>query len=159
MESLKKNWLLLVVTSATVLLAVLAIMTAIKIRQLGPVAPNVPQRTPEAAVSERNPVAACRLTFSLGGTTPTPTPTGSPTPTPTGTPGPTPTPTATPTGTPTATPTATPTPTPTPAPGSSSTPTPTPKVEIPVTPQAGSLLPTVLTIIGGILILGLGLVL
>lgn len=110
--------------------------------------------------------------------TPTPTsvrPTPTPTPTPTLTPTPTqrpafPTPTLTPTpsrgiGGPTATPTRTPTPTPTTSAATTATPTPTTLTKVsvsptgtptPTMPEAGVAWPTIVTVVGGLLILGLG---
>ena len=85
----------------TVILAGIAIFTAVRLYELRqqPVAPNVPSSIPRAAEN-----SACSLSFTLGTSTssPTPTPTGtsSPTPTPTGTSTPTDTPTVTPTGAP-----------------------------------------------------------
>lgn len=102
MNFLKKYWYLLIVTIITVGIGVVAYLTSTKLEQQTPVAPTVPQATPQAVAS------ACRLSFSIGvDNTPTPTPTGvttpspSPTATPTATPGPTETPTPTPTVTPT----------------------------------------------------------
>ncbi len=101
------------------------------------------------------------------GTCPTPTPTETETPTPTTSTANTPTPTRTPTPTPTPSPTATPTPTtPTQPLNPTITPTPTPTKPPGTTPTptkpppvSGVTAPTVLTIIGGGLLLLLGLIL
>lgn len=95
----------ILVVLATIVLAGVAIYTAIRLYQLRqqPVAPNVPSSQPQAAAN----VGSCgALAFNTTGTgTPTPTPTETPTGTPTSTP------TETPTGTPG--PTESPTPSPT----------------------------------------------
>ncbi|HLD25203.1 MAG TPA: hypothetical protein VJB96_04785 [Patescibacteria group bacterium] len=104
MNFFKKYWYLLIVTVITVGIGVVAYLTSTKLEQQGPVAPTVPQATPQAVAS------ACRVSFTIGAD-------NTPTPTPTGTPGPTPTPTPTPTPGPTETPMPTETPTPTPQPG------------------------------------------
>lgn len=91
-----------VIIIATVVLAGVAIFTAVRLYQLRQesITPIAPTSKPKADVCP-GPGACTALTFNLttGSPTPTPTatPTGSPTPTPTGTP------TATPTSTPTAT--------------------------------------------------------
>jgi hypothetical protein len=91
---LKKNWSIILISTAVVVLAVIAILTATKLYQLReqPVAPTVPQPAP--AAEETGPVAACTLNITVEGgptSTPTPTrPTSTPTPTkPTSTPTPT----------------------------------------------------------------------
>ncbi len=134
---------------ATLILAGVAVFTAIRLYQLRQeaVAPNVPSSKPKAAAT---PVSCTELTFTLGtGTgspTATPTGTGSPTATPTGsgTATPTTTGTATPTGTgsPTATPTATSTAT------AKATVTPT-ATAAPSLPDSGTSWPTVLGIGAG----------
>jgi len=100
---------------ATVILAILAVLTAYKIATRQPVAPTVPQKVPKAATPE------CKLQFSVNPPflTSTPTPTGEITPT--GSLTPTLTPSVTPTGILTPTSTLTPSLTPT----STSTVTPT----------------------------------
>lgn len=102
---MKKKITTLIIILATVILAGVAVFTAIRLYQLRqqPVAPNVPSSRPRAQTVPTPTPASCRLTFSLS----TSTPTGSPTATPTGTSTPTGTPTSTPTGTATATPTTT----------------------------------------------------
>lgn len=149
MERKNNKLFLLLIGLATLILAFLAVVTGLKLRRYKPVAPTVPQATPRAEVQERSPVAACTLTFNLVST---------PTPTPTSTPGssPTPTPSVTPTPTPTPTPTATPTVTPTPTATPLITPSPTATPQVPVTPQAGVAWPTILMVLGGILLLTLG---
>ena len=117
----------------SLVLALVAVVTAWRLKTLEPVAPTVPQAQPKAANS------ACKLSFSVNPPT-TPTPTGvisptpsgiltptpslpfSPTPTPTGSITPSPTPTTTQTPTLTLTPSLTPSPSPT----SKPMPTPTP---------------------------------
>ena len=91
-----------------VILAIIAVVTSIKLYQIGkePVAPTVPEPVP-AAEPEPTPVPACTLEFTIAGPTLTPSPTPTPTPTPTLTPTPSPAVTPTPTGVP---PTVTPTP-------------------------------------------------
>lgn len=110
MEKLKKNWLLILITLATVGLGVIAIITAIRLNSLGtkPVAPTVPKPAPALEPSP-TPGTPCTINFCITETTPTPTTTivVTTTPTPTGGITTTPTPTA-----PTATTTPQPTPTP-----------------------------------------------
>lgn len=94
MEKLKKNWLLILITLATVCLGVIAVITAIRLNSLGtePVSPMVPKPAPAIEPSP-TPGTPCTLNFCV----PTPTPTrGTLTPTPT-----TPTVTTTPQPTPT----------------------------------------------------------
>jgi len=156
MNKLKQNWYLILIGLATVILGIIAVVTAIKLYQLRevPVAPTVPKPAPA-----REPVEACKLTFNISAVTPTPTLTGTITPTPTGSPTPTPTltgtPTPTPTGTITPTPTGTITPTPTLPPGVTPTPTPT-QVEL---PKAGVAFPTLGAILGGLLLIGMSIIL
>ena len=104
MKNTKKGGLgTILVVLATIVLAGVAIYTAIRLYQLRsqPVAPNVPSSQPQAAAN----VGSCSaLAFNVVAT-------GTPTATPTGTGTPTATPTATPTGTPG--PTESPTPSPT----------------------------------------------
>jgi len=128
---------------ATLVLAGVAVFTAIRLYQLRQeaVAPNVPSSKPKAAE-----LGSCQtLAFTLGTGTPTPTPTGSSTPTPTGSSTPTPTGSGTPTPTPTLTPTptgsSTPTPTTTVTPTPTRTPTPT---ATPSLPESGTSWPTIL---------------
>lgn len=149
---LKQNWSLISISVATVILAIIAIITATKLYQIGkePVAPTAPKPAPA-----REPAQACRLTFTVGGPTGTPTPTGTSTPTPTGTPRISPTPTPTPRLTSTPSPTSTPGPTSTPEPGPTSTPQPTSTATpTPITlPPAGFTLPTLGVVGGGILLI------
>lgn len=95
---MKNKFVNIGVIIATVVLAGIAIFTAIRLYQLRsqPVAPNVPSSEPAAAG------AACTLTFTI--TLPTATPTKSPSPTPTPTKSPSPTPTKSPSPSPTANP-------------------------------------------------------
>jgi len=95
----QKRILLILGVVAVLLLAMVAIITAIRLQQVGtePVAPSVPKSKPRAEEVIPTPGAdsACLKTFQIAqGPTLTPTPTGTITPTPTGTI----TPTVTPTG-------------------------------------------------------------
>ena len=170
----KKNLVLVGIILLTIVLAVLSVITALKIKQLGtqPIAPSVPQSEPEAAdtIPEIPPSAdSCRKSFTVAlAPTSTPTPTGTLTPTPTSTP--TPTGTLTPTPTPTETPTPTPTGTLTPTPTGTLTPTPTstPKPTAVIAqaipteaelPTAGLKIPTVSGIITGFLLISIGIAL
>lgn len=82
----------IVIILATVILAGVAVFTAIRLYQLRsqPVAPNVPSSMPEAATTNVGRCSA--LAFSLNTGSPTPTPSETTTPTPTSTPTPTTTP-------------------------------------------------------------------
>lgn len=124
---------------ATLVLAGVAVFTAIRLYQLRQesVAPNVPSSKPKAA----EPVSCQPLAFTLG--TVTGSPTATPTATPTETGNPTATPTATATSTPTATATATATSTAT-AKAATATPTVAPSL-----PDSGTSWPTVLGIGAG----------
>lgn len=198
MERLKKNWYLVLIAVATLILAVIAIITATKLYQIGkePVAPTVPRPAPAVATPiptlEPTPVPECTLKFVVAELTPTPTPTLIPecwnacdinddcpevlscqivdetkrcvnsdcpeeedcvcpeaTPTPTSTPGPTDTPAPGPTATPMAAATTTP------VPSAEATLTPTPpKVEL---PEVGIASPTLLAVLGGIILVIFGL--
>lgn len=150
MKSFFKNKIVTVlILIATLVLAGIAIFTAIRLYQLRQqaVAPTAPTSKPQAQEMPARDLNACTsLTFTLA------TPTGSPTATPTGTP------TATPTGSPTATPTATPTPTATATPTVTATSSPvaqtSPTAE-PSLPDAGTSWPTILGLgVGVLLILG-----
>jgi len=123
-EFLKKNWLLVLISLATVVLAIFAVVTAAKLYQLRkqPVAPTAPVSKPKAVTPQ------CTLNFSIA--LPTPTPTSTPSPTLTPTPSPTLTPTPSPTRTPTPTLSPTPTPTRVPSPTPTLTPSPTPFPEV-----------------------------
>jgi len=169
MNKLRKNWQLILIGIATLILGIIAVITAVKLYQIGkkPVAPTAPEETPAAI--EREPSQSCTLTFTVG--EPTPTPTGTPTPSPTPTLETTPTPTSSPTPEPTTTPTPTETPEPTPTPTSTPTPTatptfeptPTPTPELTVTPfelpEAGISLPTISVLLGAALVFVLALAL
>lgn len=174
MEKLKKNWSLSLIILATIILGVIAVVTATKLRQTmqKPIAPTAPLPAPAHFVAPTTtptptPTPKCSLSFCI----PTPTITGTLTPTPTNSPTPTATVTGTLTPTATHTPTATPTSTPptgtlTPVP--TSTPTiaiPTPTATQPVisplptptyyvaeveVPESGFTLPTFGTIVGGV---------
>lgn len=86
-----------IIIFATIILAGVAIFTAVRLYQLRsqPVAPNVPSSIPQAA---EVPGSCTALAFTLGSGSPTPSGTASPTPS--GTASPTPTGTPTPSGTP-----------------------------------------------------------
>lgn len=134
----KKKIVTVLIVIATVILAGVAVFTAIRLYQLRQqaVAPTAPTE-PEAAAPV---IEECtQLAFTIG-EEPTPTPTE----------GPTPTPTPTPTGTVTPTPTGTVTPTPTSTPGPTATPTPTEAAEL---PEAGISYPTIISAGVGILLL------
>ncbi|MBU0998507.1 hypothetical protein KJ570_03200 [Patescibacteria group bacterium] len=138
---LKSKFGTILIILSTLVLAGIAVFTAIRLYNLRQeaVAPTAPTSKPAAAETKSCDLLTLNLT--------TPTPTGTPTPTPTDTPTPTPTgtSTATPTGTPTPTPTGTSTATPT------STATTTAQAEL---PEAGTSLPTILGLgAGGILLL------
>ncbi len=99
----------------TLFLAVLAILTALKLRQQGPLAPTVPQAEPEAI--EGSPAPECQLSFSINLASPSPTPGVSPSPSPKLTPSSTPSPSSSPSPTASHTPSPTATPVATPSPG------------------------------------------
>ena len=140
-DFIKQNLVSFLTIFATVILAAVAIFTAIRLYQLrqqavAPTAPEEPaaqEITPEPTTTPTSapeiqlpPVSElCEVTFEIGGPPPTATPTPTSTPTPTATPTLTPTATATPKPTATPTPTATGTPIPTPTPTLTPTPTPT----------------------------------
>lgn len=144
MTIFKKNWQLVLIGIATLILGIIAVATALKLYQAGqePVAPTAPKKTP-AQQTEVTPTPTpevnpkCILTFNVLAQETTP----SPSPTPTLTPGPTATPI------PTVTPTLTPKPTATPTPVS------------PELPEAGTIFPTFGLIIGAFLLIGLAAVL
>jgi len=145
----KKN---IIIIGTSLILGLVAIIAGFKLYQLRQesIAPTEP-----GAVSEK---CTLEFTVSIPSLTPTltPTPTGTLTPTPTGTLTPTPTGTLTPT--PTTAPTNTPAadePTSTPAPSEPTT-TPAPPTEL---PSAGGILPTIGTIVGGVILGILGLLL
>src|SRR6266404_3018337 len=91
MQSLKKNTTTIIVILATVILAGVAIFTAIKLYQTrqGTITPNAPTSHPAAATV---PPSTCSLTFEIATPSPSPTGTGQPT----ATPSPSPVPTASP---------------------------------------------------------------
>ena len=132
-DFLNNNKLAVITALVTLVLGVIAVITAIRFYQLrqqavAPTAPEEPvaaEPTPTPTFQLPPPTETCSLSFSVPSPTPTPTPTFTPTPTATSTPTPTPTATTTPVP-PTPTPTPTPVPTATPTPIPTSTPTPTP---------------------------------
>ena len=75
LENFKKNWYLILIAFTTVILGIVAVVTAIRLYQLSrePVAPTAPKPAPAVAPQ-------CILTFNIA------TPTSTPTPTPTGAP-------------------------------------------------------------------------
>ena len=78
----RKKILTILIVIATVILAGIAIFTAVRLYQLRnePVAPTAPTSKPEAATPQTQ--SCTTLAFTIGGESPTPTPTDSPTPTP-----------------------------------------------------------------------------
>ena len=146
------------VAAATIILAGVAIFTAIRLYQLRqePVAPTVPESKPKATGV---PKACTQLSFTIAGPTATPTPTSTPKPSPTPTTpgvggGPSPTPTLTPTPTPTQPPGATSTPTPTTGQIAQASPTPAGQAG-----GAGAQLPAAGISLPTILIMGVGILL
>ncbi len=123
MESLKRNWGLVLVAGISFFLGAVILLTVSRVGRQQPVAPTAP--TKQQAV-EGIPAAQCIMIFDVSVPSPTPSPTPTPTPTPTATP--LPTPSETPFPEPSATPTPSPSPSvsPTPSPSASSTPSPTP---------------------------------
>ncbi len=87
MEFIRKNLLTFIIVLATVVLAGIAIFTAVRLYQLRQqsVAPNAPESKPRADTLQPSPAAACTLTFQIAEATATPTETAtaSPTATPT----------------------------------------------------------------------------
>lgn len=156
-EFFKNKIVSILVIIATLILAGVAVFSALRLYQLNksPVAPSVPESEPVANEVTQPDIAEesvlppqddqRELAFNLTGTT-TPAPTTSPTPSPTLTPTPTqaivaqatitPTSMVTPSLTPSPTPTTTPTLTPTLTPSPTLTPTPTQEVT-PSLPEAG----------------------
>ena len=170
-DFIKNNSVTVLTIVGTIILAVVAVFTAIRLYQLRQraVAPTAPEKpfaeeisptptvTPTAPSIQLPPASEqCQVIFEIGGPppteTPTPTLTSTPSPTPTNTPTPTktPTPTATVTGTPppTSTPTTTLTPTPTTTALAQASPTPAPEL-----PVVGVPLPTLAAIALGVLLI------
>ena len=147
-----------IIVVATLILAAVAIFTAIRLYRLRqrPVAPTAPESRPAAGA----PIACQQLTFAISTPTPSPTPTEGPTPTasPTPTATPTLTPTATVTATPTITPTTTTTSTPTPTTGEIAQASPAPTTA-PELPEVGVSLPTIMAGAVGALLIILSLIL
>jgi len=151
-DFLKNKVVTALIVIGTVILAGVAIFTAIRLYQLRtrPVAPTAPESTP-AASEEEEPQACQQLAFTLTLPSNTPTPTirvtttPQPSLTPTSVPSPTLTPTITPPiGGPTATPTQI----------ALATVTPTP----PILPQAGVTFPTLILISASLLLIIFALV-
>jgi hypothetical protein len=161
-DFLKNKVVTVLIVIATVILAGVAIFTAIRLYQLRQesVAPSAPESKPAAATPQPTYEACSSLAFTITQeATPTPTPTStattSPTATPTLPPGATETPT--PTATATLPPGATATPTPTStliAEGPTATPT-----EAPSLPEAGIPTPTILGVGVGFILLIISLAL
>lgn len=157
---LKKNAVTIVILIATLILAGIAVFTAIRLYQLRsqPVALNAPASTPAAQDDDDNDQqqSQCKLAFTINLATPTASASSSPTSAPSASP--TAKATATPTATPTEPPTGGTSPTPSSTPASSSTATPVSQVSPTSTPvglpDAGVALPTLLGIMAGILLLG-----
>lgn len=149
-DFLKGKAVTVIIIVATIILAGVAIFTAIRLYQLRqrPVAPTAPESRPAA----HEQVACQALAFTISTPTPSSTPTEGPTPSAS----PTPTVTPTPTTTVTTTPTATPTTSVTTTPGPTNTPTPT---EAPALPPAGVSYPTLLVGTVGLLIIILAVML
>lgn len=86
----KKNIIFIIILISTVILGAIAVLTALKLREIGnePVAPTAPTSKPKAVEVSPSPAAEevdpnCVLEFTVSGVaTPTPTPTPSATPTP-----------------------------------------------------------------------------
>ena|SRR3989344_8049800 len=76
MNFLKKNWAFLGIGLVSLLLGVLAVLTAVRLREEKPVAPTAPQSKPRAV--EGSPVPECTISFTISLASPSPTP--SPTP-------------------------------------------------------------------------------
>ena len=156
-DFLKNKVVTVLIVVATIILAGVAIFTALRLYQLRtrPVAPTAPESQP-AAGEQPKPEACRQLAFTISTPTPTPTGTGTPTPTSTGTPTPTTTTTTTPTptgsGTPTPTTTEAPTSTPTPTTGEIAQASPSPTTA-PTLPDAGTELPTIFAGAVGILLI------
>ncbi len=136
----KKKIVTVLIVIATVILAGVAVFTAIRLYQLRQeaVAPTAPE---ESEAAEPVIEECTQLAFTID---------EDPTPTPTGTVTPTPTETVTPTPTSTPGPTTTPTPTPTGTPIAQATPTPTEAAEL---PEAGISYPTIIGAGVGILLI------
>ena len=166
-DFLKNKVVTALIIIGTVILAGVAIFTALRLYQLRtrPVAPTAPESTP-AASEEPQPEACQQLAFTLTVPSITPTPTipvtttPQPSLTPTSVPSPTLTPTVTPPvgGQPSSTPTPTKVPTTTPIPTttqiSTATSTPTP----PILPTAGVTFPTLILLSASLLLIILSLV-
>ena len=81
---MKKKFTIIGIILATIILAVVAVLTAIKIRDMGtrPVAPSAPESKPGAqGTLPVEPSASCKVAFLAEALTPTPTSTPMPTPT------------------------------------------------------------------------------
>jgi len=99
-NSMKKNLVLIGIIVATIVLAIVSVLTAIRIREMGtrPVAPSVPESKPKAVgeiPEDITPAPVCQTSFSIeveSSPTPTTTTTTTPGPSSTPTPGPSSTP-------------------------------------------------------------------
>lgn len=135
----RKRIVTILIVIATIILAGVAIFTAIRLYQLRQqaVAPTAPESTPAAAAPQTQACTQLAFTISAEEPSPTPTPTGSPSPSPG--------------ESPTASPTASPTGSPTSSPIAQASPSPTAEPEL---PEAGVSYPTVVgAAAGAILIL------
>lgn len=121
MESLKRNWGLVVVALVSLALGAVILLTVSRIGQQSPVAPTAPTKQ---KAFEGVPVAQCVLDFAIVLATPTPTPTPSPSPSSS----PSPTPTVSPSASPSPSPSASPSASPSVSPSASPSPTPSPSV-------------------------------
>jgi hypothetical protein len=160
------------VVTATILLAGVAIFTAVRLYQsrYTAIAPTAPSETGATYNPSPTPGACQALTFTLTQGTPTGTPTGTVTQTPTKTPTPTVTATGTPSVTPTSSVTTTVTTTNSPTPTTTSTTSTNTPTNAPTQiaqasptgstlPDAGVGIPTMFAVMLGILVLGLSIVL
>lgn len=85
MDKLKKNWQLVLIVLVTIILGTIAVVTAIRLAQIGqePIAPTAPTSKPEAAFLGREPTEACTLSFNVSTEeSPSPSPSESPSPSP-----------------------------------------------------------------------------
>jgi cytoskeletal protein RodZ len=145
----KKKAVTILIVLATIVLAGIAIFTAVRLYQLRQkaVAPTAPESKPEAIAPKTK--SCTQLAFTISAQeSPTPSPTATPTTTPT----------ATPTTTPTTTPTASPTASPTSSPIAQASPSPTATSQ-PELPEAGITWPTLLSAGAGIILLIISLAL
>lgn len=84
---MKKTVFIVIALVASIVVGILAILTAIRLTTQQPVAPTAPQLKPQASEPTTVPSNTCRVEFTLN---PSPTPSSGPSSTPTLTPSPTP---------------------------------------------------------------------